>query len=103
MSRPVCHIVHARALPGRAADAERAVMGVADAIRANPDCLDYRVYRDRADPESFVFWERWISEEAIEAHLRRRYMADYLARCDELFASRSWRSYDEVHRLEEQA
>jgi len=95
--RPVCVIVRARARPGKADEVRRELMAVAHLIRANPGCLDYRVYQDRADPDSFVLWERWISEEAGEENLQRRYMAAYLARCDALYQHRRWDYFDEVH------
>jgi quinol monooxygenase YgiN len=99
--RPVCVIVRARARAGRGDDVSRELMAIADRIRANPDCLDYRVYRDREDPDGFVFWERWTSEEAGEENLRRDYMRGYLARCDELYEQRTWEIYLEVHPVEE--
>lgn len=99
--RPVCVIVQARARPGRAEDVKRELMLIADPIRANPDCLDYRVYQDRSDPHSLVFWERWSSEEAMEANLERQYMAAYLAQSDDLYERRHWNFYDEVHRVPE--
>jgi hypothetical protein len=56
--------------------AKTALMEIADPIRANPDCLDFRVYQNRYDPQSFVLWERWVSEQACLDHGKSDYMAE---------------------------
>lgn len=98
--RPVMVVVYARTRPGKEAEAKRELMAIADPIRGNPDCLEYHVHQDRREPESFVFYEIWVSEEAFEAHLDRRYMDHYKTRVDDLFESRNWHYMQEVHRIE---
>jgi quinol monooxygenase YgiN len=97
--RPLMVAVHVLARPGQAERAKAELMTLADAIRANPDCLDYRVYQDRREPLKLLFYERWVSEAAFERHLEREYMDDYKAIVDELFERRRWHYLDEVHRL----
>ena len=36
--------------------------------RAEPGCLQYEVNQDRDDPRSFVIFERYVDEAALEAH-----------------------------------
>jgi quinol monooxygenase YgiN len=96
--RPVMVVVHARARVGMEHVAKRELMAIAEPIRANPDCLDYRVYQDRRDGQSFVFYERWVNEPAFEAHLERDYMDAYKSRVDDLFEGRRWDYMQEVHR-----
>jgi quinol monooxygenase YgiN len=98
--RPLMVAVHVLARPGQAELAKAELMKIAEPIRANPDCLDYRVYQDRREPLKFLFYERWVSESAFEQHLEREYMDDYKAIVDELFESRRWHYLDEVHRLD---
>jgi quinol monooxygenase YgiN len=98
--RPLMVAVHVQAHPDQIDRAKAALMEIADPIRANPDCLDYRVYQDRRDPSAFLFYERWVSEAAFEEHLGRDYMGAYTAIVDELFSSRRWHYLDEVHRLD---
>jgi quinol monooxygenase YgiN len=98
--RPLMVAVHVLARPQQAQRAKAELMKLADPIRANPDCLDYRVYQDRREPLKFLFYERWVSESAFEQHLQREYMDDYKAIVDELFESRRWHYLDEIHRLD---
>lgn len=99
--RPVMVVVYVRTRPGMEDEAKKEIMEIADPIRGNRDCLEYRVYQDRRDPDSFVFYEIWVSEEAFEAHLDRRYMDHYKTRVDDLFESRRWHYMQEVHRTED--
>lgn len=75
--------LHARA--GKADAAQQALEKITDPIRANPDCLEFRIFQDRDDPQSFTLLEHWISLDANMAHGRRDYMAEYMATKDELF------------------
>jgi quinol monooxygenase YgiN len=93
---PVCVVVRARARPGMAEEVARELGAMSGPIRANPDCLEFRVCQGRDDPAAFVVWERWSTREAGVANLERPYMAAYLARADELFEQRAWAAYDEL-------
>ena len=83
--RPVCVIVPGRARAGQIEQAKTALMKIADPTRANPDCLDFRVYQNRYDPQSSVLYERWVSERAPLNHGKADYMAEYDANKDKLF------------------
>jgi quinol monooxygenase YgiN len=98
--QPVWIIVRGRARPDQVQQARVALMKIADPIRANPDCLEFRVYQDRDDPHSFVLWERWVSEEALFAHGKRDYMAEYMAEKNKMFESIGGEFLQEIHRLD---
>jgi quinol monooxygenase YgiN len=98
-ARPVWVIVRGRTRPDQVEQAKIALMKIADPIRANPDCLEFRVYQDREDPRSFVLWERWVSEEALFAHGKRDYMAEYMAQKDTIFENIGGDFLQEIHRL----
>lgn len=100
--RPVMVAVHTEVRPHQVNRAKAELMKIAEPIRANPDCLDYRVYQDRREPTTFLFYERWVSENAFEEHLNRDYMDAYKEIVDELFVSRRWHYLEETHRLDVQ-
>jgi quinol monooxygenase YgiN len=83
--RPVCVIVNGRARADQIEQAKLALKKVAGPTRANPDCLAFRVYQDQHDPQAFIFWEQWASEEALWVHGERDYMAEYNAHKNEIF------------------
>ncbi|HZU71378.1 MAG TPA: putative quinol monooxygenase [Acidimicrobiales bacterium] len=43
--------------------------------RAEPGCLEYTFAADPVDPERVVLFERWESQEALDAHLARLRLA----------------------------
>jgi len=65
--------------------AKAALLKIIAPIRANPDCVEFRVYQDQHEPQLFVLWEEWISEDALIAHGKRDYMAEYMAQKDNIF------------------
>lgn len=44
--------------------------------------LAYQLHREPQDPDAFVVYERWLSLEALEAHLRTPYIAALRAEID---------------------
>lgn len=45
-----------------------ALLAIVAASREEPGCLQYDLHREIGSANSFVFYERWRSEEAIELH-----------------------------------
>jgi quinol monooxygenase YgiN len=42
----------------------------AKASRGEPGCLEFSVYREIDDPQAFLLYERYTSEDAFQAHRR---------------------------------
>jgi quinol monooxygenase YgiN/ketosteroid isomerase-like protein len=68
---------HARA--ERAAELEVLLVSFAERSRTEPGCLQCWIHRDAADPNQFVFYETWASQEDLTRHLDQPYMRDFLA------------------------
>ena len=77
--------------------AQRALEKITGPTRANPDCLELRVFQDRDDPRSFTLLEHWVSLEANMAHGKRDYMAEYMAAKNEIFEDISGDFVQELH------
>ncbi|EDY45840.1 putative quinol monooxygenase [Streptomyces sp. SPB074] len=82
---PLFAVIRLRARPGRAEAAERALRRIIAPTRANPDCLEFRVLRDRDDPRAFTLLEHWTSRAATDAHGESDCMTGYLATREENF------------------
>lgn len=54
--------------PGHADAVLRELPELTAATRAEPGCEDYRILRDRADPDRFVILERYRDESGAAAH-----------------------------------
>ncbi len=61
-------IARYRARAGEAGRVAQALRKMVAPTRAEPGNLDYQVYRDPAQPEVFVLFERYADEAAFGAH-----------------------------------
>ncbi|UAJ81205.1 antibiotic biosynthesis monooxygenase [Leifsonia sp. ZF2019] len=68
-------------------DAARLLDSIVEPSRANPDCLEFRVFRDAGDPAVFTLYEHWTSFAANRVHAGMDYMAEFVATSDEIFTS----------------
>jgi len=64
----VALIVHYQALAGRGDEVAALLARHAAATRAEPGNLDFVALRGTEDPDSFVLYERYESDEAFKAH-----------------------------------
>lgn len=51
---------------------------VAQASRAEPGCIAYRVYEDSEIENDFVFVEEWESDEALRRHFATPHVAEFM-------------------------
>jgi quinol monooxygenase YgiN len=54
--------------------------------RAEPGCINYDFHCDKSDPNTFVFYENFVSKEALEDHLNRPHLKPLMDKLDELLA-----------------
>lgn len=48
-----------------------------DPTREEEGNISYNMHQDIKDPNTFVFYEHWKSQEAIDAHLEKPYLKAY--------------------------
>lgn len=72
--------------PDRRDEAVRVALAMAEATRAEPGCVTYRFSADLADPDTFLIFEEWASEEALVAHFGSAHMRTFLERIPGLVA-----------------
>lgn len=76
-----------RAKPGRGAELKQALMPVVAASRQEPGCVNYDLHVDAADPDSFVLYENWTDQAALDRHFKQPHSTALAARLPELLAS----------------
>lgn len=54
--------------------------------RAEAGCINYDFHCDKSDPNVFVFYENFVSREALDKHLQQPYLKPLMDRIDELLA-----------------
>ncbi len=55
---------------GESDTVEEILRRMAPLSRAEPGCVQYEVHRQADDPNTFVLFERYVDEAALEAHTR---------------------------------
>ena len=80
-SNEVTVVARLRAAPGKG-DALAAMLAeqVGVVRNAEPGCLAYRLHRSAADPDLFVFYERYVDAAAFELHRNAPYVLAYRER-----------------------
>ena len=74
-------IAHINARPD---DIDRVVAALDKMVgptRAEPGCLQYDLLTDVRDPAHFIFYERWESAEAHQAHMDSDHIAEFVVSC----------------------
>ena len=64
---------------GRAQALEEAFAACARGTHAEEGCLTYALHVDNANPLHYVLLERWRSQEDLDAHMTKPYVADLFA------------------------
>ena len=47
--------------------------------RTEPGCLDYGCYEDALEPGTFLFYEEWKDQEAVDFHFEQSYCHEFMA------------------------
>ena len=87
MTKPGCTIIGTVvAKPERRDELMRILAAQVAPTRAEPGCINYDFHCDKADPNVFVFYENFVSEEALEVHLKQAHLKPLMDRLDEFLA-----------------
>jgi quinol monooxygenase YgiN len=72
------------ALEGNEEAVRSAIAEVVPPTRAEPGCLEVRGHRSINDPRLFYIHSRWISREAVEAHIDLPHTVRFIERVEQL-------------------
>jgi quinol monooxygenase YgiN len=87
MTKPGCTIIGTVvAKPEKRDELKRILAAQVAPTRAEPGCINYDFHCDKADPNIFVFYENFVSKEALEDHLKMLHLEPLMDRIDELLA-----------------
>lgn len=87
MTNPGCTIIGTVvAKPEKRDELMRILAAQVAPTRAEPGCINYDFHCDKADPNIFVFYENFVSKEALEDHLKMLHLEPLMDRMDELLA-----------------
>jgi quinol monooxygenase YgiN len=87
MTNPGCTIIGTVvAKPERRDELMRILAAQVAPTRAEPGCVNYDFHCDLSDPNVFVFYENFVSKEALEDHLKQAHLKPLRDRLDDLLA-----------------
>lgn len=55
--------------------------------RAEAGCVEYQFHESQEEPNTFMFYENWVNQEALDLHLGMPYIRPIFERQAELLAS----------------
>jgi quinol monooxygenase YgiN len=84
MTRPIHVVARFFANPSRLPDFEALAKGLLAPTRAEPGCVRYDLWQNRAAPTEFVMIEEWRSEADLDRHLETPHVAAAKARLPDL-------------------
>jgi quinol monooxygenase YgiN len=76
--RPMVAVV--RAVPGHDDRLAAAITTLTAAVRHEPGCLEFRAFRDAANPGVFYLYEIYADIDAFRAHLSTDHVAHFFTR-----------------------
>ncbi len=87
MKNPGCTIIGTVvAKPEKRDELMRILTAQVAPTRAEPGCISYDFHCDKSDPNVFVFYENFVSKEALDEHLKQAHLKPLMDRLDELLA-----------------
>ncbi len=87
MKKPGCTIIGTVvAIPEKREELLKILSSFVAPTRTEPGCINYDFHCDAGDPNVFVFYENFVSQQALDKHLSMPYLQPLLDRADELLA-----------------
>lgn len=65
---PVTVLAIIKVKPGSESEARALLSSIVPDTLQEPGCLAYDLHQSATDPTEFLFYERWTSDKALEAH-----------------------------------
>jgi quinol monooxygenase YgiN len=70
MSEPLTIIARFRAKAGQESRLRQELQRLLAPTRAEAGCINYDLHQSQSDPALFVFYEKWASQAAVDAHFQ---------------------------------
>jgi quinol monooxygenase YgiN len=73
-------IAYLKAKPEKRDALQKVLSGFVAPTRLEPGCVEYHLHRSADDPNVFMFYEIWQSQEILDEHLKMPYLSDFWER-----------------------
>ena len=61
-------------------------LSLVEPTRSEVGCISYDFHQNTEDSQSFMFYENWVSKEALDEHIQTPHLQAFIAKADELLA-----------------
>ena len=75
--KQVTVMVRLKTKPGMGARLQKAALGLIPKTRQEAGCIDYCFHMDEKYPDSFMFYENWMSQKDLDEHLDMPYLKEF--------------------------
>jgi quinol monooxygenase YgiN len=86
------------AAAGKREELKTALEALIEPTRQEDGCVNYDLHQGVEDPDFFTFYENWVSDEKLDAHLAATHLADFAAKIGNLLDNQGL-SINRVHRI----
>lgn len=73
-----------KAKPGKEQELRQVIQGLVTPTRSEPGCISYEFHTVEDRPGVFIAYERWVSQAALNAHLKTAPLQNFARRAPEL-------------------
>jgi quinol monooxygenase YgiN len=77
-------VAYIKSKAGKETEVEQTLRGLIPPTRSEAGCINYNLHRSQDDEGLFMFYENWISREALDQHLATPYLQAFLSKVDQL-------------------
>jgi quinol monooxygenase YgiN len=70
-------VVHLKAKKGMGAKLEEAALSLIPLTRAEPGCIEYNFHANAQESDSYLFYENWVDQNALDKHLAMPYLVKF--------------------------
>ena len=81
---PLTVLAFIQAKPEKEAEVEQTLRGLIPPTRSEEGCIEYRLHRSQETAGLFMFYENWVSREALDQHLGTPHLQAFASRAEEL-------------------
>lgn len=85
MTEQLTVVAHLRALHGQIAETKAFLLGLIEATRTEPGCVEYWLHQDNDDPAEFTFYENWTSRVEWDRHMELPHLQKFAQVKDKVF------------------
>jgi quinol monooxygenase YgiN len=79
-------VANIKAKLGKEKEVRSILMGLLAPTRSESGCINYDLHQSMEDPCSFVFYENWTSQSALDEHLQSSHIAKAMSEATPILA-----------------